>query len=146
MSASVNKAIILGNVGSDPVVRETEKCLVANLSIATSDYTTKETTWHRVVFFGKSAETISTYIKKGCSLYVEGKIVNKKYTDKNGQEKYTSEIIASNFSILTFANNAEVEEVKNTSGSSVDVKHKQQRKTLEMEMRDNAFKDDEIPF
>jgi len=143
----VNKAIILGNVGSDPVIRETEKCLVANLSIATNDHTTKETTWHKVVFFGKSAETISAYIKKGCSLYVEGKIVNKKYTDKNGQEKSTSEIIASNFSILTFANNDEVQpEVKNTSGSSVTIKPKQPRKTLEMEMRDNAFKDDVIPF
>lgn len=127
MSASVNKAIVLGNVGSDPIVRQTDKGMVANISIATNNYSTNETTWHRIVFFGKSAETVSKYIKKGNTIYVEGRIQNKKYTDKNGQEKYTSEIIASNFSILTYSRDAE--ETKKT-----------------IEIGKELLQDDEIPF
>ena len=94
---NVNKVMLVGRVGGDPQTRETGKGeTVANISLATnSGYGDNEKTdWHRVKFFGKIADTVSEYVKKGQELYVEGRISYSKYTDKSGVEKYSTDIIA----------------------------------------------------
>lgn len=107
--ASVNKAIIMGNCGRDPEVRYAPSGMaVCNLSIATSskrkdkgsgEYV-EETQWHRVTFYDKLAEIVGQYVKKGKPLYVEGRIVYRKYTDKDGIEKTSTEIVANEMQLL----------------------------------------------
>lgn len=144
MSTSVNKAIIIGNVGNDPVIKQTEKCMIANINVATSDYMTKETTWHKIVFFGKSAELVSQYVKKGNLIYLEGKIQNRKYIDKNDQERYISEIIASNFSILTSPRTEQ--SVNNETFKQQSLNNEVARQQFGNKQEAVPFKDDEIPF
>lgn len=106
--ASVNKVILMGNLGRDPEVRYLPSGdPVANITIATSSrYKGKtgemveETEWHRVTFFGRLAEIASQYLKKGRPVYVEGRIKTNKYTDKNGVERYSTDIIASEMQLL----------------------------------------------
>lgn len=106
--ASVNKAIIVGNLGKDPEVRYLPSGdAVANITVATSSkYKNKagemveETEWHRISFFGKLAEVVGQYLKKGSPVYVEGKIKTRKYTDKDGVEKYSTDIVASEMQML----------------------------------------------
>jgi single-strand DNA-binding protein len=106
--ASVNKVILMGNLGRDPEVRYLPSGdPVANITIATSSrYKSKtgemveETEWHRVTFFGRLAEIASQYLKKGRPVYVEGRIKTRKYTDKDGVEKYATDIIASEMQLL----------------------------------------------
>ncbi len=98
--ASVNKVILVGNLGRDPDMRYLPSGeAVANLAIATTDkYKDKsgqmveQTEWHRVSFFGRTAEVCGQYLKKGGQVYVEGSIRTRKYTDKEGIEKYATEI------------------------------------------------------
>ena len=102
--ASVNKVTILGNLGKDPEIRYTPSNMaIATVSIATT-YKAKdrepETEWHRVVFFGRQAEVAGEYLKKGSSVYVEGRLRTQKWTDKNGLERYTTEIIAESMQML----------------------------------------------
>jgi single-strand DNA-binding protein len=106
--ASVNKVILVGNLGRDPEVRYLPSGdPVANVTIATSSkYKSKtgemveETEWHRVTFFGKLAEIVGQYLKKGRSVYIEGRIKTRKYTDKDGVEKYATDIIANEMQML----------------------------------------------
>lgn len=106
--ASVNKVILVGNLGRDPEVRFLPSGeAVANVTIATtSKYKDKsgekveETEWHRVKFFGKLAEIVGEYLKKGKPVYVEGRIKTRKYTDKDGMEKYATDIIANEMQML----------------------------------------------
>ena len=106
--ASVNKVILLGNLGRDPEVRYLPSGdPVANITIATSSkYKGKdgnmveETEWHRVTFFGRLAEIASQYLKKGRPVYVEGRIKTRKYTDKDGVEKFATDIVASEMQLL----------------------------------------------
>ena len=106
--ASVNKVNLVGNLGRDPEIRYLPSGdPVANVTIATSSkYKSKtgemveETEWHRVTFFGKLAEIVGQYLKKGRSVYVEGRIKTRKYTDKDGVEKYATDIIANEMQML----------------------------------------------
>jgi single-strand DNA-binding protein len=106
--ASVNKVILVGNLGRDPEVRYLPSGdPVANITIATtSRYKSKtgeqqeETEWHRVTFFGRLAEIASQYLKKGRPVYIEGRIKTRKYTDKDGIEKFATDIIASEMQLL----------------------------------------------
>ena len=107
--ASVNKVILIGNLGRDPEVRYAPSgSAICNVTIATSrnwkDKTTgerqEETEWHRVVFYDKLAEIAGEYLKKGKSVYVEGRLKTRKWTDKDGVEKYTTEIIANEMTML----------------------------------------------
>lgn len=98
--ASVNKVILIGNLGRDPEVRYIPNGdAVANLNIATTDKwkdkggeTQEHTEWHRVSFFGRQAEICGEYLKKGSAVYVEGSLRTRKYTDKEGVERYATEI------------------------------------------------------
>ena len=106
--SGVNKVIILGNVGKDPETRFTQGGDgVTNISVAcTEKYKDKQgeqkeiTEWVNVVFFGKLAEIAGKYIKKGSTVYVEGKLKTEKYADKNGVEKYSTKVIASNMQLV----------------------------------------------
>lgn len=113
--ASVNKVIVLGNLGRDPEVRYTANgAAICNVGIATSrqwkDKTTgekqEETEWHRVVFYDRLAEIAGEYLKKGSSVYVEGRLKTRKWTDKDGVEKYTTEIVAAEMQLLGGRNSA----------------------------------------
>lgn len=106
---SVNKVIVLGNVGKDPEVRYLPSGgAVCQISIATtrkwkdkqSGDMQEETEWHRVTFFERLAEIVGEYVKKGSPLYVEGRLRTRKYTDKDGVEKYATEIVAQELQLL----------------------------------------------
>ena len=107
--ASVNKVIIVGNLGRDPEIRYMPSGdAIANIAVATSykskDRNTGEqkeqTEWHRISFFGRLAEIVGQYLKKGSSVYVEGRLQTRKYTDKDGIERYATDIIAENMQML----------------------------------------------
>ena len=106
--ASVNKVILVGNLGRDLEVRFLPSGeAVANVALATScKYKNKvgelveETEWHRVTFFGKLAEIVGEYLKKGRSIYIEGRLKTRKYTDKDGVEKYATDIVANEMQML----------------------------------------------
>ncbi len=107
--ASVNKVILIGNLGRDPEVRyATSGSAICNVTIATSrqwkDKTSgerqEETEWHRVVFYDRLAEIAGEYLKKGRPVYVEGRLKTRKWTDKDGVEKYTTEIVADQMQLL----------------------------------------------
>ena len=107
MAGSVNKVILVGNVGRDPEIRSTQDgTKVANLSLATSenwrDKNTGErkerTEWHRVVIFNERlADVVEKYVKKGAKLYIEGALQTRKWTDNTGTEKYTTEVVLQRF-------------------------------------------------
>jgi len=106
--ASVNKVILLGNLGRDPETRYTTGGdAVTNLNIATSEQwkdksgeKQERTEWHRVVLFGRQAEVAGEYPKKGRSVYIEGRLQTRKYTDKDGVEKYSTEIVADRMQLI----------------------------------------------
>ncbi len=107
--ASVNKVIIVGNCGRDPEVRYLPSgSAIANVTVATSrqwkDKTSgerqEETEWHRITFFDRMAEIAGEYLKKGRPVYVEGRLKTRKYTDKDGVEKYATDIIATDMQLL----------------------------------------------
>jgi single-strand DNA-binding protein len=106
--ASVNKVILLGNLGRDPETRYTTGGeAVTNLNIATSEQwkdksgeKQEKTEWHRVVLFGRTAEIAGEYLKKGRSVYIEGRLQTRKYTDKDGVEKYSTEIVGDRMQLI----------------------------------------------
>jgi len=107
--ASVNKVILVGNLGRDPEVRYSpDGAAICNVSIATTsqwkDKATgerrEETEWHRVVFYNRLAEIAGEYLRKGRSVYVEGRLKTRKWQDKDGIERYTTEIIADQMQML----------------------------------------------
>lgn len=109
MARGVNKVILVGNLGKDPEVRYMPNGnAVANITIATSeswkDKTTGEnqekTEWHRVVLFRRLGEIAGEYLKKGSQVYIEGKLQTRKWQDNNGQDRYTTEIIANEMQML----------------------------------------------
>lgn len=109
MKNGINKVTLVGNVGDAPRFNQLEnKLMVANFSLATNDdYKDKEgkevkkTEWHRITVFNKRAEAVKNYVKKGDTLYVEGKIQTSTYEDKEGVKRYSTEIICDNFLFLS---------------------------------------------
>jgi len=108
-SRGVNKAILVGYLGRDPEIRYAASgAAIANVSLATSeswkDKQTGEnqerTEWHRVVFFGRLAEIVGEYLKKGSQVYVEGRIQTRKWQDKDGNDRYTTEVVANDMQML----------------------------------------------
>jgi single-strand DNA-binding protein len=106
--ASVNKVILIGNLGADPETRYLPSGdAVTNIRIATTDAwkdksgeKQEHTEWHRVAFFGKLAEIAGEYLKKGSPVYVEGRIRTRKWQDKDGQDRYSTEIVADRMQLL----------------------------------------------
>ena len=109
MARGVNKVILIGNLGQDPEVRFTPSgTAVANLNLATTDtwmdrqsgQRQERTEWHRVVMFNKLAEISQQYLKKGSKLYIEGRLQTRKWQDQNGQDRYSTEIVANDMQML----------------------------------------------
>ena len=138
--ASINKVILLGNLGADPEIRYTAGGdAVATVSIATSSSWNdkqsgekrEKTEWHRVVFFRRLAEIVGEYLKKGSSIYVEGQLQTNSYEDKNtGERKFSTQIVAREMQMLGSRNNMDG----------------QQDSPQEMQAQEPPAFDDEIPF
>lgn len=147
MSRGVNTAILIGNLGSDPEIRYTsDGNAVTNISLATSTaWKNKETgdlnektEWHRVVFFGRLAEIANEFLKKGSKVYVQGRIQTRKWQDKNGVDRYTTEIIANEMQILD-RRNGEREETELTH-------QKNSNTNQEIPITEPEVFNDDIPF
>jgi single-strand DNA-binding protein len=109
MARGINKVILVGNLGKDPEMRYTPGgAAVANITVATSDSwkdkqsgeQQERTEWHRVVFFNRLAEVVGEYLKKGSQVYVEGRLQTRKWQDQGGQDRYTTEVVASEMQML----------------------------------------------
>ena len=109
MSRGVNKVILIGNLGADPEVRYTpSNDAVCNFTLATSEswkdkntgQQKEQTEWHRVVIFRRLGEIAGEYLKKGSKVYIEGKLKTRKWQDKDGQDRYTTEIVANEMQML----------------------------------------------
>ena len=145
MARGVNKVILVGNLGQKPEIRYTQtNTAVATLSIATSESwkdkdsgeQREKTEWHRVVFFGKLAEIAEQYLDKGSQLYVEGKLQTRKWQDKDGVEKYSTDVISDNF---TF--------VGSKSDSMGDTQFdNQSQKNDDFNQTTTPNQDDDVPF
>ncbi len=109
MAKGINKVILVGNLGQDPETRYTQSgSAVTNISIATTDSWTDKTSgqrqdrteWHRVVFFNRLAEIAGEYLRKGSQVYIEGSLRTRKWQDQQGQDRYTTEIVAAEMQML----------------------------------------------
>ncbi|TNE53391.1 MAG: single-stranded DNA-binding protein [Bacteroidetes bacterium] len=110
MAGSVNKVILIGNLGKDPEIRKLENgTTVANFPIATSESYTDRTTgerreitdWHNIVVWRGLAEVVEKYVHKGTKVYIEGKLKTRNWTDKDGNSRYTTEVVADEMTILS---------------------------------------------
>jgi len=148
--SSLNKVMLIGNLGRDPETRYTaDGEAIANASIATSERWTdkasgeaKEATeWHRVVFFGRLAEIVEQYVRKGSKVYVEGKLTTRKWTDKEGAERYTTEIRATQLVMLSSKPSGESDAAEPTARSTSAPASGARRPAASM-----SDLDDDIPF
>ena len=145
----VNKAIILGNLGQDPDIRTSPNAsVVANISVATSEVwkdqqgeKQERTEWHRVVMFGKTAEIAQKYLNKGSKIYLEGRLQTRKWTDKDGIARYSTEIVADTFQMLDGKSGGDGRDAK--AAQQADVYY--QSRPQQQEMPSADF-DDDIPF
>ena len=146
--AGVNKVIILGNLGADPELRSSPSGVTTcRLSIATSmNWTDKgsgekkeKTEWHRVVFFGRSAEVIDQYLKKGQQLYIEGRLQTSKY-EKDGIERYSTDIIGESFNFIS----GSASSGQNNNQFSDDMNQDKKNNNQQNSSSDDF--DDDIPF
>ncbi|MFL0809911.1 MAG: single-stranded DNA-binding protein [Agarilytica sp.] len=112
-SRGINKVIIVGNLGQDPETRYSAGgSAITNVSVATSDswkdkqtgQTQEKTEWHRIVFFNRLAEIAGEYLRKGSKVYIEGKLQTRKWQDQNGQDRYSTEIVANEMQMLDSRN------------------------------------------
>ncbi|MBL7686198.1 MAG: single-stranded DNA-binding protein [Deltaproteobacteria bacterium] len=141
MAASVNKVILIGNLGNDPEIRYTPSgAAVANFNIATNEnwkdkngQDQERTEWHRIVVWGKLAELCGEYLSKGRTVYAEGRLQTREWNDKDGNKRYTTEIIANTIQFL--------------SGPTGDKsKSYAESKASQMSAPTSTPSDDDIPF
>lgn len=151
--ASVNKAILIGHAGKDPLVRYSpDGSAIANLALATTETwkdregdKQEKTEWHRVSFFGKLAEIVGEYVKKGSQLYVEGRIQTRKWQDKDGKDCYTTEIVADKMQMLGSRQGQADGESAHTGGRQDHSSQQQQRQQPKGGYEDK-FDTSDIPF
>jgi len=159
MSRGVNKVILIGNLGQDPEMRYIESgTAVANVSIATSeswnDKNTGEkvekTEWHRVVFWGKLAEIVGEWLKKGSQVYIEGSLQTRKWQDADGNDRYTTEVKASNMQMLGGKQDAQSGQsnaqsgYRNQKNPTYPEAATPKQQTIPVDA--GGFDDDDIPF
>lgn len=153
MAGSVNKVILVGNLGADPEIRKTQDGkAIANLRLATSESwrdknsgeRKEKTEWHRIVIFNEGiAKVAEQYLKKGAKVYVEGALQTRKWTDKDGQEKYSTEVVLQGFnSVLTMLDRAS----GGSSDSAGDFGATAASRRPAVASTVRADMDDEIPF
>ena len=155
MVGSVNKVILLGNLGRDPEVRSMQSgSKMASFSLATSkrwkDRATQEqkekTSWHNIVVFGDGlVDIVEKYVKKGSKIYIEGELQTRKWQDQDGNDKYTTEVILqgfnSNLTLLDSRSNSQTSENKIDNSSQMN-----QEQSIESNTGDSSDGDDDIPF
>lgn len=147
---SVNKAILVGNVGKDPEVRHLEGGIsVARFTLATSESyknksgeLVKNTEWHNIVAWRQLAELAEKYIRKGGQIYVEGKITNRQYDDKDGNKRYISEIVADNIRLLGRKEDTTYAPSSNNTASS----HPEPLSVHLPEEPEQSVEGDDLPF
>ncbi len=153
--SGVNKVILVGNVGADPVKRATQGgAIITTLSVATSERwkdktsgeTQERTEWHRVKFFGRLAEIAAEFPRKGSQIYVEGSLRTEKYTDKDGIERYTTEVIASSMQMLGSRPAAPGASPASTEYAAARGKPARAAAPTAAAPAGDAFEDDDIPF
>lgn len=152
MARGINKVIIIGNLGSNPEVRYTPNgSAVANVSVATSSAwkdkqsgeQQERTEWHRVIFFNRLAEIVGEYLQKGSKIYIEGSLKTRKWQDKNGIDRFTTEIIANEMQMLD-NRNGNNNDTHHATSKPPQQKITQTADTLGQPMAD--ISDDDIPF
>lgn len=158
MARGINKAILIGNLGADPEMRytPTNNNPVVTVNIATSsgwrDKQTGEmqerTEWHRVVFFNRLAEIVGEYLKKGSKIYVEGSLRTRKWTDKNGVDRYTTEVIANEMQMLDSRGSSGASNTNQQTASTHDDQPAATETTSTSSNAGTGHQDleDEIPF
>ena len=151
MARGVNKVILLGSVGKDPQVKYLPSgSAVVNLSLATNEswkdkntgQVQDRTEWHRLVIFGRLAEIAAQYLKKGSQIYVEGKLQTRKWQDKNGQDRYTTEINVNEMQMIGSSNG---QATQANTGAGYNQNVPQQQQSYQANMNQADF-DSDIPF
>ncbi len=149
--ASVNKVILVGNLGRDPELRYTSGGTpVANFTMATTDKwkdqatgdLKEKTEWHRIVVWAKQAEIISEYLRKGRQVYVEGSLQTREWTDRDGNKRYTTEIKAQRVQMLGSRRDSE----RGDSERAESRPESQPAPTAVADSEQTAYEDDDIPF
>ena len=148
--ASVNKVILIGNLGKDPETRYMSNGeAVTNITLATTDSwkdktgeKQEKTEWHRVTFYRKLAEIAGEYLKKGRQVYIEGRLETRKWTDKSGVDRYTTEIIANDMKMLGSRPES------SSHGQGQEHSQRQESNTEHAQQSGSGFEDmdDDIPF
>ena len=146
MSRGVNKVILIGNLGQKPEMRYTgTQTAIANISIATTEsWKDKEsgemrdkTEWHKVVYFGKLAEIVEKYLDKGSSVYIEGKLQTRKWQDKSGADRWTTEIVGNELTMLGS---------RQSNNNNVPMESNQSESPFPQDDSGPGLTDDDIPF
>ena len=155
MSGSINKVILVGNLGRDPEIRAMQNGdKIVQLSIATSDRwkdkssgeQREKTEWHRVVIFNEGIGRIAEqYLKKGSTVYIEGQLQTRKWTDQSGQEKYTTEIVLQRYrgELTLLGSRSNSNEINEDPSKEINQDNK---KTDDILTSDDMINDDDIPF
>ena len=156
MAKSVNKVILIGNVGKDPEMRATQGgMIIANFTLATSDRIkgadgnwTDKTEWHNLVAFQRTAEIIRDYVKKGSKIYVEGRLQTSSWDDKtSGQKKYRTEIIVGDLALLSGRGEGGSEGGGGSySKPAASTSYDQRQPATAPDFGDSGITDDDIPF
>ena len=154
MARGVNKVILVGNLGRDPEMKYTASgAAIANITIATSDSwndkqtgeKVEKTEWHRVVAFQRLAEIMGEYLKKGSQVYIEGRLQTRKWQDQNGQDRYTTEVVASDMQMLG-SRGGEGGGAPQGSGGGFRKNPQAQQPAAPANTGGGGFDDDDIPF
>ena len=153
MARGVNKVILVGNLGNDPEMKYTASGVaIANISVATTDsWNDKQTgekvtktEWHRVVAFQRLAEIMGEYLKKGSQVYIEGKLQTRKWQDQNGQDRYSTEVVANDMQML--GGRSDAGGYPQRGGNEGFRSNPQAPQAPAQPKADNDFDDDDIPF
>ena len=154
MARGVNKVILVGNLGKDPDMKYTASgAAIANITIATSESwndkqtgeKVEKTEWHRVVAFQRLAEIMGEYLRKGSQVYIEGKLQTRKWQDQNGQDRYTTEVVANDMQML--GSRGGEGGGGRPQGGGGGFRNKPQTQQAQAQPKpDNDFADDDIPF
>ena len=157
MAGSVNKVILLGNIGKDPEIKATQNgSKLASFSIATSkrwkDKQTQEykdkTEWHKVVIFGEGlVDIVEKYVKKGSKVYIEGELQTRKWVDQSGNDRYTTEVILQGFNCnLTLLDSRNNNSLGQSNQEKITDSEIDSNKNYDLNTSDSSNDEDDIPF
>ena len=156
MARGVNKVILVGNLGKDPEIKYTASgAAIANLTLATSESwndkqsgeKVEKTEWHRVVAFQRLAEIMGEYLRKGSQVYIEGKLQTRKWQDQNGQDRWTTEVVANDMQMLGARGGEGGGQPQGGGGGGGFRKNPEPQQPAPAKPAfDNDFADDDIPF